>query len=99
MPSTLHRGGQRVRLALRAVIERDGPTCWRCGGPIDTSLSGLNPDGLTLGHRIPVAAGGSDALPNLGPEHRRCNLASYPIDERTRPAVALPRARIVRPRR
>ena len=97
--STLHRGGQRARVALAAVIERDGPICWRCGGPIDLALSGLNPDGVTLGHRVPVIAGGTDAPDNLAPEHRRCNLAGYPVTTRPPDRRDLPRARIARPLR
>ena len=90
-PSRLHRGGQRSRTALGLVLERDGPWCWRCGRWIDTSLSGLHPAGLTLGHKIAVAAGGSDRLDNLGPEHRACNLNGAP-------AIGDPPARIVTPR-
>jgi 5-methylcytosine-specific restriction endonuclease McrA len=70
------RGGQQRRVLMRAVVERDGPTCGRCGGWIDSALSGLHPDGPTLGHIIPASRGGSDELDNLRPEHRRCNLAA-----------------------
>jgi 5-methylcytosine-specific restriction endonuclease McrA len=70
------RGGQQRRLRLRAVVDRDGARCGRCQEAIDLSLSGLHPDGLTLGHIIAAARGGSDAFDNLRPEHRRCNLAA-----------------------
>ena len=90
MPPTLHQGGHRRRVALRQVIERDGPMCWRCGRWVDVTLSGLVADGPTLGHRTPVDAGGSDELVNLGLEHRRCNLAAGA-------RVMPPRATIARP--
>ncbi len=72
----LARGGQRLRTIRRQVVERDGPYCRRCSGRIDLTLSGLHPDGLTLGHVIPASRGGTDDPSNLGPEHRRCNLAA-----------------------
>lgn len=73
---SLHRGGQRLEVVKRRIVNRDGPTCGRCHRSIDLSLSGLERDGLTLGHVIPVARGGSDDDDNLRPEHRRCNLAA-----------------------
>ena len=72
----LHRGGHRLRLARRLVVARDGARCRRCGAPIDVRLGGLDPLGLTLGHIVPVSRGGTDALANLAPEHRACNLAA-----------------------
>jgi 5-methylcytosine-specific restriction endonuclease McrA len=74
--SALHRGGQRKRSALALIIERDGPRCRRCSGWVDVTLSGLRADGPTVGHVVPAARGGSDALDNLALEHRRCNLAA-----------------------
>jgi 5-methylcytosine-specific restriction endonuclease McrA len=71
--STLHQGGHRlVRTRIR-IVDRDGAVCRRCGKAIDLRLSGLHPDGLTIGHVIAVDDGGSDADDNLAPEHRRCN--------------------------
>lgn len=52
-----------------------GLTCRRCGDPIDHTLSGLHPLGLTVGHVLAVRDGGTDAWDNLAPEHRSCNLA------------------------
>lgn len=88
--SRLHDGGQAKRTALELVLDRDGPRCWRCEGWIDVRLSGNDPRGATLGHRIAVAAGGSDELANLAPEHRVCNLNGAP-------SAVDPRARIARP--
>jgi len=49
----------------------------------------MHPDGVTVGHVIPYSHGGSMALDNLAPEHRRCNL-----DAKARDTI---RARVVRP--
>lgn len=84
------RGGQRRRVLLRAVLERDGARCGRCGGTIDLALSGLAPRGVTLGHVVPALLGGSDELDNLRPEHRACNLAAGA-------RLVSPRAALARP--
>ena len=86
----LARGGWRLIQAKRLVIERDGPTCRRCGGWIDLALSGLHADGLTLGHIVPASRGGSDAPENLGPEHRRCNLAASDRRDPPKASIAIP---------
>jgi 5-methylcytosine-specific restriction endonuclease McrA len=86
----LARGGQRMRDARRLVLERDGNRCRRCRAPIDMSLSGLEPDGPTLGHIIPAARGGDDSLGNLGLEHRRCNLAAGARLDPPRALIAAP---------
>jgi 5-methylcytosine-specific restriction endonuclease McrA len=95
--SSLHSGGQRLRAARALVLRRDGPVCWRCGGWIDVRLSGLHPDGLTLGHKVPAGAGGTDHLDNLGPEHRRCNLTGYAVPDPVGDPVAAEVATIARP--
>src|SRR5262245_55685586 len=73
--------GERLRQARVRMIREDmlntRPTlCWRCGGVVDTTLSGLHPEGLTVGHILPISKGGDDRYGNLGREHRRCNLAA-----------------------
>lgn len=82
--------GQRLVTARSLVIERDGPTCRRCGGWVDVTMSGLMPDGPTLGHIIPRSKGGTDALGNLGIEHRRCNLAASDRRDPPRALIAVP---------
>lgn len=82
-----------MRNARRAVLERDGNLCRRCGEPIDLSRSGLDPLGVTLGHITPAAKGGSDELGNLGLEHRRCNLAAGARRDPPRATIAVPIAR------
>lgn len=79
-----------MRIARLAVIDRDGNRCRRCGDPIDLSLSGLDPYGMTLGHIIPAALGGTDDLSNLGAEHRRCNLAAGARRDPPRALIATP---------
>ena len=92
----LHRGGWRLRQARKRMVDtalRHGATslrCWRCQNAIDLTLSGLHPDGLTVGHILPVSMGGEDSFDNLGPEHRRCNLAAGA-------RVAPPAATVVEP--
>lgn len=82
----IHDGGHASRQARKAVVARDGARCWRCRGAIDLRLSGLHPKGLTVGHIIPVSKGGSDAMANLAPEHRRCNRAA---SDRLEPPAAV----------
>ena len=77
----LHFGGWRLRQArvrlLRYWSMRGRmPECARCGHVIDPTLSGLHPDGATVGHVLPVSRGGDDSYENLQLEHRRCNLAA-----------------------
>ena len=48
------------------LIERDGNTCARCGNPMPT-------DDMTLDHKIPVSAGGTDHPVNLQLMHKHCN--------------------------
>lgn len=86
----LHSGGRRVGLTVRLLIARDGPFCRRCGTAIDTTLSGLHPDGPTIGHVVPAASNGSDELRNLGLEHRRCNLAAGARRDPPRAWIAKP---------
>lgn len=74
----------------RALWERDGGRCGRCGHAIRLDVSAMMPDGLTIGHVVPVQAGGTDAPGNLRPEHRRCNLEA---------GATMPRASIVTPPR
>lgn len=61
--------------ATRALILAANQTCGICGETIDTSLSGLHPDGPTIDHIVPAINGGTDDWSNLQPAHRRCNLS------------------------
>jgi len=87
----LARGGRIVPRTVALLRERDGDACGRCGGPVPRmGASGLDPEGPTIGHRVPAAKGGTDDMTNLRLEHRRCNLAAGA-------RIASPRARIVAP--
>lgn len=86
----LHRGGARVRSTVGLVLDRDGNRCRRCRQPIDMTLGGMQPDGPTLGHVVPMAKGGGDELGNLGLEHRRCNLAAGARSDPPRALIARP---------
>lgn len=88
--SRLHRGGQYRTTTLRLIIARDGATCARCGRWVDVDLSGLHPHGPTLGHRVAVGAGGTDAIDNLQLEHRVCNLNAAPSVGDAEPRIAQP---------
>ena len=95
MASRIHVGGwvmrqARTRLLRACALGGIPPVCNRCDRLIDPTLSGLHPDGATVGHIIPVIRGGTDAYENLALEHRRCNLA---VGAR----VAPPAATVVEP--
>lgn len=72
----LRKGGRRIANVRQYLLVRDGSRCGRCSMPIDMRLSGLEPDGPTLGHIVPLAKGGTDELDNLRLEHRKCNLSA-----------------------
>lgn len=67
---------RQLRRKVLARAAAEGAPCWRCGGAIDYSLSGLVKWGPTVGHKIDRAAGGAALNPaNVGPEHRHCNVS------------------------
>jgi len=69
------RGNSRAkRRRLRAVIARDGATCWLCGQPLDLSLPRDHDHAATLDHVHPRSIGGPNAIHNLKVAHRACNL-------------------------
>ena len=95
MNSRIHAGGHALRIARTRLLRewrlaQQVPYCWRCELPIDVNLSGLHPDGATVGHIIPVSTGGTDVYDNLALEHRRCNLGAGA-------RVAPPKAMIAEP--
>ncbi|MBN0039406.1 HNH endonuclease [Cellulosimicrobium cellulans] len=77
------------RPTVVALIERDGPTCWRCGEECETDPEvafwvfdpetgrGLerNPRYRTVGHVIRLADGGTDTMSNARLECWECNSA------------------------
>lgn len=60
------------RRRIRALLRRDGPQCWICGGAFVEEPE-RGPYALSLDHLVSRQAGGSDALPNLRLAHRLCN--------------------------
>jgi 5-methylcytosine-specific restriction endonuclease McrA len=56
------------------VLERDGFRCGICLLAINPGLPVNHPLALTIDHVVPLAAGGSDAIGNLQPAHRQCNV-------------------------
>lgn len=66
-----HRRGADQNIGvddLRAVLNRDGMTCFLCGRPI-ASL-----DDLHFAYVIRLSAGGPNTVDNIRPAHARCNL-------------------------
>lgn len=56
--------GRAYYRLVQAVYDRDGGTCWLCGGPVPR-------DQASLDHRLPRALGGGNELANLALAHRR----------------------------
>lgn len=71
-------GAESAPYTLALVIEQSASTCYLCGEGVDVSLSGLDAQGPTIDHVIPLAAGGADTLANVALAHRVCNLRKGP---------------------
>ena len=56
------------------LADRDGWSCWLCGGEIDRDAPAGSPWRATADHLVPRSRGGSSELANLRLAHRRCNL-------------------------
>lgn len=70
-------------LRLRVIAEED--TCHLCHRPVDKTLSGRDPFGPTVDHRIPRSQGGPLLdRSNLALAHLRCNAAKKNRLPRTR---------------
>jgi 5-methylcytosine-specific restriction endonuclease McrA len=72
--TALHAGGRQIARVRLQLAMLHGWVCARCGDPIDPRAPSSSPMGLSIGHRIPVSRGGTDAWSNLRPEHLRCNV-------------------------
>ena len=59
----------------RDIELRDGNRCHICEKRIDMRLSGVDPNGPTIDHLVPVSKGGTNDLSNLALAHRKCNVA------------------------
>lgn len=65
------RGKSTYKLAEIAL--RDGFRCHLCSRKVDMRLSGLEPQGPTIDHLVPISAGGDDEPANVALAHRDCN--------------------------
>ena len=60
-------------MQLHRLAERDGWSCWLCGGDIDPDAPRTSPVAGTVDHLVPRSRGGTDERSNLRLAHRRCN--------------------------
>lgn len=58
---------------LTEIAKRDGHRCHLCGKRVDMRLSGMDPDGPTIDHLVPLSDGGDDTPRNVALAHRQCN--------------------------
>lgn len=71
------RRGAKIRgeaFTLEQVGSRDGWVCHLCSGSVDPALSGMDPQGPTIDHLVPISRGGVDELVNVALAHRLCNI-------------------------
>lgn len=70
-------GGRRIAVLRRRVVEVYGTACHLCGTETadPAEVGHLHPLALSLDHLVPRSRGGTDAIDNLRPAHRRCNLS------------------------
>ena len=61
-------------MSIGRVAERDGWSCWLCGGDIDPHAPANTANAGTLDHLVPRSRGGGSELANLRLAHRRCNV-------------------------
>jgi len=69
----LHAGGRQIARVRMQLVTLHGWVCWRCGDPIDPQSAPSSPLGLSIGHVVARANGGTDHPSNLRPEHLACN--------------------------
>lgn len=60
-------------MQVARLAERDGWTCWLCGGDIDPTATVSSPWRATIDHLVPRSRGGGHEPANLRLAHRRCN--------------------------
>ncbi|WP_461186313.1 HNH endonuclease [Trueperella pyogenes] len=66
-------GAKKIAAIRHAVIDRYGTICVICRETIDLRLRWPDPGSFTIDHVLPRALGGSDAIGNLRPAHKKCN--------------------------
>jgi hypothetical protein len=62
------RRWRKMRSEWQMVIDQNIVNCMRCGQPIYPG------EPWHLGHKLSIAAGGTDLPDNCAPEHPTCNL-------------------------
>ena len=62
-----HWGAEKTARYRAAIIQRDGPNCWICGGPFK------HREKPTLDHVRPKSKGGGHTFSNLKIAHMKCN--------------------------
>ena len=65
MDNTQHKRVSRRSKRIKALIARDGTTCWYCGLEMEGDV--------TVEHLLPRSAGGGNSSCNLVLAHHRCN--------------------------
>lgn len=76
---------ERRARVWRAVLKKYGPYCQWCRELIDMSITdGTNPMIRSLDHIKPWSEGGTNAIDNLQPMHRKCNNDRAILRERFR---------------
>lgn len=70
------RRGARLaeQFTVKQVGDRDGWRCHLCKRKVDPATPGTDPQGPTIDHLLPIAAGGLDELVNVALAHRSCNV-------------------------
>jgi hypothetical protein len=68
------RHGSKLRQQYGALVLRDGPGCFFCGGPVAPPGTPVPDDfEATIEHLVCVAHGGPEHLSNKFLAHRKCN--------------------------
>ncbi|MFO7296669.1 MAG: HNH endonuclease signature motif containing protein [Clostridia bacterium] len=67
-------GVERDEYTLTEIAARDQKICGLCGKPVNMLLSGMDMDGPTIDHVVPLSKGGNDTRSNVQLAHRSCNL-------------------------
>jgi 5-methylcytosine-specific restriction endonuclease McrA len=70
----LKLGVERDEYTLTEIAARDQKICGLCGKPVNMLLSGMDMDGPTIDHVVPLSKGGNDTRSNVQLAHRSCNL-------------------------
>ncbi len=60
-------------MKAQKLAERDGWSCWLCGGEINPDAPVGSPSSPSIDHVVPKSRGGKTEMSNLRLAHRRCN--------------------------